>query len=82
MASSPVNGSNEKQQQQLVGMHVPPQAIGTVVPPTLASPPACRPWDRGDLLRRLATYKSMSWFGKPQVGRLFLVLLDVICISH
>lgn len=82
MASSPVKGSNEKQQQQLVGVHVPPQAIGTVVPPTLASPPACRPWDRRDLLRRLATYKSMSWFGKPQVGRLFLGLLDVICISH
>ncbi|VFQ78890.1 unnamed protein product [Cuscuta campestris] len=27
----------------------------------------CRPWDRGDFYRRLATFKSMSWFGKPQV---------------
>ncbi|EOA39957.1 hypothetical protein CARUB_v10008645mg [Capsella rubella] len=26
----------------------------------------CRPWDRGDLMRRLATFKSMTWFAKPQ----------------
>lgn len=29
--------------------------------------PVCRPWDRGDLLKRLATFKSMTWFAKPQV---------------
>ncbi|PSS08305.1 Nuclear-interacting partner of ALK like [Actinidia chinensis var. chinensis] len=29
--------------------------------------PVCRPWDRGDLMRRLATFKSMKWFAKPQV---------------
>ncbi|KAK9287728.1 hypothetical protein L1049_016168 [Liquidambar formosana] len=29
--------------------------------------PMCRPWDRGDLMRRLATFKSMTWFGKPKV---------------
>ncbi|KAI8543020.1 hypothetical protein RHMOL_Rhmol08G0186500 [Rhododendron molle] len=29
--------------------------------------PVCRPWDRGDLMRRLATFKSMTWFAKPQV---------------
>lgn len=29
--------------------------------------PSCRPWDRGDLYRRLATFKSMTWFAKPQV---------------
>ncbi|XAR63877.1 hypothetical protein NMG60_11024016 [Bertholletia excelsa] len=28
--------------------------------------PLCRPWDRGDLMRRLATFKSMTWFAKPQ----------------
>ncbi|OVA19767.1 zinc finger protein [Macleaya cordata] len=28
--------------------------------------PLCRPWDRGDLLRRLSTFKSMTWFGKPK----------------
>ncbi|KAJ8752395.1 hypothetical protein K2173_004031 [Erythroxylum novogranatense] len=27
----------------------------------------CRPWDRGDLMRRLSTFKSMSWFAKPKV---------------
>lgn len=27
----------------------------------------CRPWDREDLMRRLATFKAMTWFGKPKV---------------
>ncbi|XP_020571916.1 uncharacterized protein LOC110018814 [Phalaenopsis equestris] len=27
----------------------------------------CRPWDRGDLIRRLTTFKAMTWFGKPKV---------------
>ncbi|XP_047165761.1 uncharacterized protein LOC124834966 [Vigna umbellata] len=29
--------------------------------------PLCRPWDRGDFMRRLSTFKSMSWFAKPKV---------------
>ncbi|KAF6168988.1 hypothetical protein GIB67_038485 [Kingdonia uniflora] len=29
--------------------------------------PICRPWDRGDLMKRVATFKSMTWFGKPKV---------------
>lgn len=29
--------------------------------------PVCRPWDRGDLMKRLATFKSMTWFAKPKV---------------
>lgn len=29
--------------------------------------PLCRPWDRGDLQKRLATFKSMTWFAKPEV---------------
>ncbi|RDX78048.1 NIPA-like protein, partial [Mucuna pruriens] len=29
--------------------------------------PLCRPWDRGDFMRRLATFKSMSWFAKPKI---------------
>ncbi|KAL4584180.1 hypothetical protein LXL04_008772 [Taraxacum kok-saghyz] len=29
--------------------------------------PMCRPWDREDLLQRLATFKSMTWFAKPEV---------------
>uniref|UniRef100_A0A2P2KTH8 C3HC-type domain-containing protein n=1 Tax=Rhizophora mucronata TaxID=61149 RepID=A0A2P2KTH8_RHIMU len=32
-----------------------------------AKGPLCRPWDRGDLMRRLATFKSMTWFAKPEV---------------
>ncbi|GLU22631.1 hypothetical protein SLE2022_386930 [Rubroshorea leprosula] len=34
----------------------------------LGSPrPSCRPWERGDLLRRLSTFKPSNWFGKPKV---------------
>ncbi|KAG9450071.1 hypothetical protein H6P81_010036 [Aristolochia fimbriata] len=29
--------------------------------------PICRPWDRGDLMRRLSMFKSMTWFAKPKV---------------
>ncbi|KAJ1402025.1 Zinc finger, C3HC-like [Sesbania bispinosa] len=28
---------------------------------------SCRPWERGDLLRRLATFIPLNWFGKPQI---------------
>ncbi|KAI3454886.1 hypothetical protein Pfo_011548 [Paulownia fortunei] len=34
---------------------------------TSAQEPLCRPWDRDDLFRRLSTFKSMTWFAKPQV---------------
>ncbi|EFJ24310.1 hypothetical protein SELMODRAFT_414895 [Selaginella moellendorffii] len=33
-----------------------------------SSTPSCRPWDREDLLRRLGTFKSVSWFGKPSAA--------------
>lgn len=33
-----------------------------------SSRPSCRPWERGDLLRRLATFKPSNWFGKPKVN--------------
>ncbi|KAI3828598.1 hypothetical protein L1987_02702 [Smallanthus sonchifolius] len=29
--------------------------------------PMCRPWDKEELLKRLATFKSMTWFAKPKV---------------
>lgn len=45
---------------------VQPLRTAVVVAPP-PGPPGCRPWDRGDLLQRLATYKSISWFGKPHV---------------
>lgn len=40
-----------------------------------SEPPLCRPWDRGDLVRRLATFKSMTWFAKPKVRLLSISLL-------
>ncbi|XP_057473831.1 uncharacterized protein LOC130762189 [Actinidia eriantha] len=33
---------------------------------SLQSP--CRPWERGDLLRRLSTFKLANWSGKPKVA--------------
>ncbi|KAM7252777.1 hypothetical protein ACFE04_011412 [Oxalis oulophora] len=33
----------------------------------VSSRPSCRPWERSDLLRRLATFKPSNWFGKPKV---------------
>ncbi|KAL8195430.1 hypothetical protein R6Q57_025833 [Mikania cordata] len=29
---------------------------------------SCRPWERGDLLRRLSTFKPVNWFGKPKAA--------------
>lgn len=42
-----------------------------------SSRPSCRPWERGDLLRRLATFKPSNWLGKPKV-RSSLDSLDYI----
>lgn len=28
---------------------------------------SCRPWERGDLLRRLSTFNPSNWFAKPKV---------------
>ncbi|CAK7350171.1 unnamed protein product [Dovyalis caffra] len=33
-----------------------------------SSRPSCRPWERGDLLRRLATFNPPNWFAKPKVA--------------
>ncbi|XP_042038590.1 uncharacterized protein LOC121784508 isoform X1 [Salvia splendens] len=33
-----------------------------------SSQPSCRPWERGDLLRRLSTFKPENWFGKPKAA--------------
>ncbi|KAA8524932.1 hypothetical protein F0562_011430 [Nyssa sinensis] len=33
-----------------------------------SSQPSCRPWERGDLLRRLSTFKPGNWFGKPKTA--------------
>lgn len=34
----------------------------------LDSAPSCRPWERGDLLRRLATFKPSTWDSKPKAA--------------
>ncbi|XP_038981569.1 uncharacterized protein LOC103715939 isoform X1 [Phoenix dactylifera] len=47
------------------GLRLPTVASMGMLGPT----PPCRPWDRGDLMRRLATFKAMTWFGKPKVVR-------------
>ncbi|TVU44719.1 hypothetical protein EJB05_04170 [Eragrostis curvula] len=39
-------------------------AVGTA----LDSAPTCRPWERGDLLRRLATFKPSTWASKPKAA--------------
>ncbi|KAD3066705.1 hypothetical protein R6Q59_019085 [Mikania micrantha] len=33
-----------------------------------SSKPSCRPWERGDLLRRLSTFSPANWFGKPKAA--------------
>ncbi|XP_057796012.1 uncharacterized protein LOC131012119 isoform X1 [Salvia miltiorrhiza] len=33
-----------------------------------SSQPSCRPWERGDLLRRLSTFKPANWFRKPKAA--------------
>ncbi|RVW17166.1 hypothetical protein CK203_011348 [Vitis vinifera] len=42
--------------------------------------PLCRPWDREDLMKRLATFKSMTWFAKPKVhsGAHFIIALSPV----
>lgn len=42
--------------------------------------PLCRPWDRGDLMRRLATFKSMTWFAKPKVYWKYLFFIFLLSI--
>ncbi|VAH30629.1 unnamed protein product [Triticum turgidum subsp. durum] len=32
------------------------------------SQPSCRPWERGDLLHRLATFKPSTWASKPKAA--------------
>ncbi|KAL5228710.1 hypothetical protein ABZP36_016975 [Zizania latifolia] len=46
------------------GSRLPPQ-VATML--AISPPPPCRPWDRADLIRRLATFKAMTWFAKPKV---------------
>ncbi|KAM7492449.1 hypothetical protein LguiA_035370 [Lonicera macranthoides] len=33
-----------------------------------SSQPSCRPWERGDLLKRLSTFNPRNWLGKPKAA--------------
>ncbi|CAL4975374.1 unnamed protein product [Urochloa decumbens] len=46
------------------GSRLPPQVAAMSA---ISPPPPCRPWDRADLMRRLGTFKAMTWFAKPKV---------------
>ncbi|PKI47668.1 uncharacterized protein LOC116192523 isoform X1 [Punica granatum] len=51
-----------------VGPHPPrPSTSTNAASSTVGSFQAsCRPWERGDLLRRLATFSPSNWFAKPK----------------
>ncbi|KAJ4980620.1 hypothetical protein NE237_031457 [Protea cynaroides] len=53
-----------------VGSHPPWTSMSTSVGGSVlgSSQPSYRPWERGDLLRRLSTFKPSNWFGKPKVA--------------
>ncbi|KAI4374654.1 hypothetical protein MLD38_012622 [Melastoma candidum] len=49
--------------------HPPKASLSTSAACPSLSPPShssCRPWEREDLLRRLATFDPSHWFGKPK----------------
>jgi hypothetical protein len=42
---------------------------------------SCRPWERGDLLRRLATFKPSTWASKPKVSSILrAVIVYITCV--
>lgn len=55
--------------QSFVGWHPPKASLSTTAAGSAlgSSQASCRPWERGDLLRRLATFNPSNWFGKPKV---------------
>ncbi|KAK8923830.1 hypothetical protein KSP39_PZI019471 [Platanthera zijinensis] len=58
-ALSDPGGADATASKGTAGRALPRRATAGKVPP-------CRPWDRGDLIRRLSTFKAMTWFGKPK----------------
>ncbi|XVF25425.1 hypothetical protein REPUB_Repub13aG0211300 [Reevesia pubescens] len=65
------HGQNSKAaSQSCVGSQAPWISLSTSAGGSAlgSSRTSCRPWERGDLLRRLATFKPMNWFGKPKVA--------------
>ncbi|KAH1131502.1 hypothetical protein J1N35_002880 [Gossypium stocksii] len=71
-SSSPPAPGTEGQRQLLLAKKRPVPSYTTAVEKqqhclAASEAPLCKPWDRGDLLRRLSTFKSMTWFAKPKV---------------
>ncbi|XP_030439593.1 uncharacterized protein LOC115661459 [Syzygium oleosum] len=54
--------------QSFAGWHPPKASLSTTGAGSAlgSSQASCRPWERGDLLRRLATFNPSNWFGKPK----------------
>ncbi|XXG74713.1 hypothetical protein AAC387_Pa07g3365 [Persea americana] len=52
------------------GSHLPRTSLSTSAGGSVlgSSQPSCRPWERGDLLMRLATFKPSNWSGKPKAA--------------
>ncbi|OEL26378.1 hypothetical protein BAE44_0012602 [Dichanthelium oligosanthes] len=63
------------------GSRLPPQVAAMAA---ISPPPPCRPWDRADLMRRLGSFKAMTWFAKPKVHRItytfvpFMLLVGLV----
>ncbi|CAH2068558.1 unnamed protein product [Thlaspi arvense] len=51
-----------------IGSYLPRSSLSTSAGGSVLGSfqPSCRPWERGDLLRRLSTFKPANWFGKPK----------------
>ncbi|KAJ6293715.1 hypothetical protein OIU76_021888 [Salix suchowensis] len=64
---SPSRGKKRDNPESALALVEPTDKRTRAEPVSSADAPLCRPWDRGDLMRRLATYKSMTWFAKPKV---------------
>nr|GLL47219.1 uncharacterized protein LOC109150534 [Ipomoea trifida] len=58
-------GSVSRVGSQRIGTSLSTSAGGSALG---SSQPSCRPWERGDLLRRLSTFKPTDWFGKPKAA--------------
>ncbi|XAR56355.1 hypothetical protein NMG60_11036809 [Bertholletia excelsa] len=53
-----------------IGSYLPRSSLSTSAGGSVLGSfqPSCRPWERGDLLRRLSTFKPANWFGKPKAA--------------
>ncbi|XP_068643709.1 uncharacterized protein [Aristolochia californica] len=63
LKSTPVSKTDQSLRHNLMEEN----GIKRSLAPLGSEAPVCRPWDRGDLMRRLSTFKSMTWFAKPKV---------------